>query len=62
MVKFYNNAGNVVSAPSPEGNLRQLPGSSFRAILVLNKCNSMLEQKQGLYQHRYRESDREQLR
>jgi len=44
VAKFYNNACNVVGAPTPEGDLRKLPGCSLRAILVLHKCNSMLEQ------------------
>jgi len=44
VAKFYNNACNVVVAPTPEGDLRKLPGCSLRAILVLHKCNSMLEQ------------------
>ena len=59
MAKFYNNASNVVSAPTPKGNLRQLPGCSLRAILVLHKCNSMLEQPQGLDQHRHEERSTE---
>lgn len=52
MSKFYNNAGNVVSAPTPGGDFCQLSGCSLRAFLVLHKCNSMLEQQNGLDQHR----------
>jgi hypothetical protein len=49
MTKLDNNACYIVGAPSIEGHLRQLLGCSLRAILILDKCNSMLQQPRSLY-------------